>query len=58
MLSAVVYSKSENMAGPGFFTLAKELGKFSGNMADHEEFWVRELNNVYQYWGEHGPTEE
>ena len=48
MLSAIVISKAENIPGPGFFTLAKELGLYaSGN---REPFWDLELKRVHEYW--------
>jgi hypothetical protein len=49
MLSAVAVSVS-GKAGPGFFGLAKDLGRFSGDPADEERFWRAELDAVYATW--------
>jgi hypothetical protein len=49
MLSAVAVSVS-GKAGSGFFGLAKELGRFSGNPAEEESFWRAELEAVYKTW--------
>jgi hypothetical protein len=49
MLSAVAVSVS-GKAGPGFFALAKELGRFGGEPAEQEDFWRRELQAVYETW--------
>ena len=50
MLSAVAVSVVSGKAGPGFFTLAKELGRFGGEPADEENFWRQELKAVYDTW--------
>ncbi len=49
MLSAVAVSVS-GKAGPGFFALARDLGRFSGDPADEENFWRQELQAVYATW--------
>ena len=49
MLSAVAVSVS-GKAGPGFFALAKDLGRFSGDAADEERFWRQELQSAYETW--------
>jgi hypothetical protein len=49
MLSAVAVSVT-GKAGPGFFVLAKELGRFSGDPADEERFWRQELEAAYEIW--------
>ena len=48
MLSAVVIQKDNNIPGSGFFTLAKQLGLYSG--ADDVVFFVKELRRVHNYW--------
>lgn len=48
MLSAVVtYKMGDQMPGPGFFELARELGY---RFKDNTEFWIQELNRVYAAW--------
>ena len=50
MLSAVVIHKEDNIPGPGFFTLAKELGLHRDN--NNFMFFIRELRRVHDYWGQ------
>lgn len=48
MLTAIVVHKSGDMQpGPGFFELAKSLGK---NTRDPLVCWVSEFNKVHDYW--------
>lgn len=48
MLSAVVVHKAGDMQpGPGFFELAKSLGRDTSDIVD---CWVKELKLVYAYW--------
>ncbi len=48
MLTAIVVHKSGDMQpGPGFFELAKSLGR---NTKDVLACWVTEFNNVHDYW--------
>jgi hypothetical protein len=48
MLTAIVVHKSGDMQpGPGFFELAKSLGK---DTTDILACWVREFNRVHDYW--------
>jgi hypothetical protein len=49
MLSAVAVSVS-GKAGPGFFALAKDLGRFSGDPGDEERFWRQQLHAAYETW--------
>jgi putative zinc finger/helix-turn-helix YgiT family protein len=49
MLSAVAVSVS-GKPGPGFFALAKDLGRFSGGSEEEESFWRQELQGVYETW--------
>ena len=49
MLSAVAVGVS-GKPGPGFYTLAKEFGKFSGASSEEEEFWRHELQVAYEIW--------
>jgi len=37
-------------AGPGFFALAKELGRLGGDAANEEVFWRQEVEAVYETW--------
>jgi len=48
MLTAIVVHKSGDMQpGPGFFELAKSLGK---NTKDPLVCWITEFNKVHDYW--------
>lgn len=48
LLSVIVVHKSGDMQpGPGFFELAKELGR---DTSDILACWVAELKNVHAYW--------
>lgn len=51
MLSSVVVHKDGNTPGVGFFTLAHELGLFTGG--DRDEFYARELQRTLDYWQTH-----
>jgi hypothetical protein len=48
MLTAVVIHRSDNIPGEGFFTIAKEFGRFDGR--DKLRFWVDALNEVHIHW--------
>lgn len=51
MLSAVVIHKGGDWCpGPGFFELAKDLGK---DTSDSLKCWVAELRCVWDYWVNH-----
>jgi ferritin-like protein len=48
MLTVIVVHKTgDQQPGPGFFDLAKELGR---DTKDILKCWVEELNKVYAYW--------
>ena len=48
MLSALVIRRGEKTPGPGFYVLAKDIGKDTGTTdEDKKEFWEQELNKVY-----------
>lgn len=50
MLSAIVVHKHGDMQpGPGFFELAKELGR---DTSDVLRCWIEEFNKVHGYWSE------
>lgn len=53
MLTAIVVHKSGDMQpGPGFFELARSLGR---NTKDPLACWVAEFNKVHDYWAnKHG----
>jgi hypothetical protein len=51
MLSAAVIHKEDNIPGPGFFALAKELGIY--NQKNDVLFFVNELKRVHDYWKHH-----
>ncbi len=49
MLSVIVVHKIGDMQpGPGFFQLAKKLGR---DLSDKTTCWVEELHRVHGYWG-------
>lgn len=48
LLTVVVVHKSGDMQpGPGFFELAKSLGR---DFDDIEMFWIQELKRTWKYW--------
>ncbi len=48
MLSVVVVHKHGDMKpGPGFFELAKQLGR---KVSDKDKFWIDELSKVHGWW--------
>jgi hypothetical protein len=48
MLSVIVVHKTgDQIPGPGFFKLAKSLGR---KVTDKETFWIDELSAVHGYW--------
>lgn len=47
LLVVVVYKYGDQMPGPGFFELARDLGY---KVRDETEFWLEELKRVYQVW--------
>lgn len=50
MLSAIVIGMS-GYPGPGFFDLARQLGKLASEARDAERtFWERERDAVYEIW--------
>ena len=53
MLSVIVVHKEGDMQpGPGFFDLAKQLGR---DTSDILKCWIEELKQVHRYWsGRHG----
>ena len=51
LLSAVVVLKGSDVPGRGFFTLARDLGRFAGG--DDMKFWVEEVKRVWDYWMTH-----
>jgi hypothetical protein len=49
MLSAVVVGVS-GKPGPGFFSLARQLAKFTGTESEDDGYWNGELQSVYKAW--------
>ena len=48
MLTVIVVHRSGDMQpGPGFFELAKELGR---DTSDILQCWIKELHHVHGYW--------
>jgi hypothetical protein len=56
MLSSVAVSM-EGRPGPGFFALARQLGRLAGDESD-AAFWERERQVVYATWKRALPKEE
>ena len=51
MLSAVAISAVRRMPGPGFFGLARDMGKLQGSSEqDERHFWDAEKAAVYAIW--------
>jgi hypothetical protein len=48
LLPALVINREFNNPGPGFFTIAQELGRYRGG--DELAYWTGELNAVHDYW--------
>ena len=48
MLSAIAVGV-EGKPGPGFFGLARDLGKLTAG-DDEQKFWEKERKAVYEYW--------
>jgi hypothetical protein len=48
LLPAVVINREFNNPGPGFFTVARETGRFRGK--DELGYWTGELNAVHDFW--------
>ena len=49
MLSAVAINVNGH-PGPGFFELARDLGRLDQNDGELTAFWEAELKNVYKAW--------
>ena len=49
LISAVVILKDANKPGPGFFTLARNLGLIQPD-EDDDAFWNAELQRVWDEW--------
>jgi hypothetical protein len=49
LLSVVVIHREDNICGPGFFKLAKELGLYRGG--NDLKFFIEELRRVHDCWG-------
>ena len=62
MLPAVVIVSQRGVPGYGFFTMAKKLGKPAPDPNETDSipvqrgFWERELDRVYKYWSQQGPS--
>ncbi len=50
LLSAIVVRQSNGRPGEGFFRMARHIGAFRGD--DDEDFWMNEVQRVYDYWSE------
>src|SRR4051812_45936199 len=52
MLSSLVQYLNDNDAGPGFFELAREVGRLSGRVSAEEKltFWSDEVSRVHDHY--------
>lgn len=51
LLTVIVVHKQGDMEpGPGFFELAKALGR---DATDPQKCWIEELHKVHSYWRDH-----
>lgn len=52
MISALVHYLDANDAGPGFYTLAKQLGLLSPRAKSDEKlrFWINQVNALHAYY--------
>ena len=51
MLSVlVVHKNGDRRPGPGFFELARRLGRNVGSATSREETWIVETNKVFAAW--------
>ncbi|MBU0507745.1 hypothetical protein KKH27_02760 [bacterium] len=55
LTAIVVHRGNDNNPGEGFFSIATELGRFNGSRDPlaRLEFWVRQVQEVNGYWGNH-----
>ena len=52
-LLSVFIQHDEGLPGPGFFTMAEELGRFIPSFMDKKQFVSREMTFAYNYWNKH-----
>lgn len=52
LLSVIVVTVNDSRPGPGFFWLAKELGKQKKGVSD-ETFFAQETRELFDYWKNH-----
>ena len=50
LLTAVVINAESKRSGPGFFNLAKTLGRFDPAKDDERAYWEQERQRVYRHW--------
>lgn len=51
LLSVLVVNQHTLRPGPGFFTMARRLGRF--RRGDQDSFFIEELNAVHDFWRNH-----
>lgn len=51
VLSAVVIQRDSHMPNRHFFEFCRDIGLLKGE--DEDEFYIRELRNVYVFWALH-----
>ena len=51
MLSAIAVRQDTKTPGSGFFTLARDLGRYKGG--NDYSFWVAERDAVWNFWAQH-----
>ncbi|SDN82067.1 hypothetical protein SAMN04487900_103176 [Prevotella communis] len=52
-LLSVFIQHEDGLPGPGFFTMAEELGRFIPTFMDKKQFVSREMSFAYDYWNKH-----
>jgi len=51
MLSAIAVRQDTRIPGPGFFTLARDLGRYQSG--EDYSFWVAERDAAWNLWSSH-----
>ena len=52
LTSLVIHKSGDNDPGEGFFSIAKELGLYSGSRRSEDRalFWVGQVSGAHKYW--------
>ena len=52
-LLSVFIQHEDGLPGPGFFSMAEQLGRFIPTFMDKKQFVTREMTYAYNYWNKH-----